>query len=102
MAYLVQILLPLRDNEGKPFPREEYDDVSHMLIAKFGGLTAYDRAPAQGFWRDEQKTVADTVVVVEVMIGDIDRTWWMMFRAQAEARFRQREIVVRALRIETI
>jgi hypothetical protein len=46
--YLIQILLPLYDNAGAPLPRELYDDVREELTRRFGGLTAFTRAPAEG------------------------------------------------------
>jgi hypothetical protein len=42
-VHLVQILLPLRDNDGKSFPREVLEDVRHTLTEPFGGVTARGR-----------------------------------------------------------
>ncbi len=101
--HLVQILLPLYDNDGIPVPREEIDAVRRALTKRFGGATAYSRVPAQGTWRDEDGDVHhDDVVVVEVMIEDLDRTWWAKYRKSLCVRFRQTEIVVRASPIETL
>jgi hypothetical protein len=54
--YLIQILLPLVDNEGQPFPHSDYMRVRSELTERFGGLTAFTRAPAEGFvggeWQD--------------------------------------------------
>ena len=49
--HLVQILLPTHDNHQQPFAREEYGRVREELTDKFGGLTVYTRAPAEGLWR---------------------------------------------------
>ncbi|HEX8373823.1 MAG TPA: hypothetical protein VF606_01440, partial [Geminicoccaceae bacterium] len=54
MNYLVQILLPLRDNEGWPFHEDEYLRIRRELTGRFGGLTAYTRVPAEGVWRPDQ------------------------------------------------
>ncbi len=48
--HLVQILLPLADNRGRPFPAAMLGDVRRELTERFGGLTAFTRAPAEGFW----------------------------------------------------
>ena len=96
--HLVQLLLPLRDNHGNPFPREAFTRVRAELTAHYGGVTAYLRAPASGIWRDEQGTVAqDEVVMVEVVVADLDRPWWSAYRRDLETRFRQSEVLVRAL-----
>ena len=52
MTYLVQILLPLYDNEGHAFEAREYVELRGELADRFGGVTAYTRAPARGVWKD--------------------------------------------------
>jgi hypothetical protein len=49
---LVQILLPLLDNEGRRFQPAAYERIRAELIGQFGGLTAFTRAPAEGLWTD--------------------------------------------------
>lgn len=101
--HLVQLLLPLRDNEGNPFPRERMDAVRHHLTERFGGVTAHLRAPATGAWKDDDGGVArDDVVIVEVMAEELDRGWWADYRRVLEAEFRQDEIVIRATPMERL
>ena len=95
--YLVQILLPLYDNEGHPFPRAAFDEVSAELTSAFGGLTAYTRSPAHGLWREsDAETRHDDIVVYEVMTDRLDPAWWRDYRGRLETRFAQDRIVVRA------
>jgi hypothetical protein len=94
--HLVQILLPLYDNTGNAFGEELFGSVRKTLTERFGGLTAYTRAPAQGLWRDEGETRHDEIVVFEVMAKDIDAAWWRDYRSHLEREFRQDEIVIRA------
>jgi hypothetical protein len=101
--HLVQLLLPLRDNEGNAFPREQLDAVRHQLTERFGGVTAHLRAPAAGAWKDDEGDVArDDVVIVEVMADALDRAWWADYRRALEAAFRQDEILIRATLIERL
>ena len=51
--YLVQILLPVYDNEGHAFEPGDYVHLRSELADRFGGVTAYMRAPARGVWKDE-------------------------------------------------
>jgi len=96
--YLVQILLPLFDNHGHPFEAADYVRLRSELADRFGGVTAYTRAPARGVWKDETGgTNRDDIVIFEVMTGELDREWWTAFRKQLEARFRQDTLIVRAL-----
>jgi len=48
--YLVQILLPLYDNEGHTFEASEYVRLRAELADRFGGVTAYPRVQASGVW----------------------------------------------------
>jgi hypothetical protein len=99
--HLVQILLPLYDNEGRPQPPALFGGVRAELADRFGGLTAYSRAPAEGVWRDEgQGTQRDDIVVIEVMARTLDRDWWSAYRARLERSFRQEVVVVRAHAVE--
>lgn len=101
--HLVQLLLPLRDNDDRPFPRAEFDRVSRELTERFGGVTAYLRAPASGAWREEGGDVTrDDMAIVEVMADNLDRAWWNGYRHELERRFRQDEIVIRASEIERL
>lgn len=99
---LVQILLPLADNESQPYPHALFMQVRQELVAQWGGVTAHLAAPAQGVWRDEGHLVVDSIVVFEAMVEGFDRRWWYDYRVELEARFRQQEIVVRALAMERV
>ncbi|MBA2743508.1 MAG: hypothetical protein H0U43_04225 [Chthoniobacterales bacterium] len=95
--YLVQILLPIHDNAQASFPREDYRRVRQELTEKFGGMTVYTRAPAEGHWKlNDNHTSRDDIVIFEVMATELDATWWRNYRRELEARFRQEVIVVRA------
>ena len=94
--HLVEILLPLNDNSGRPFAAEKYAAIRQHLTERFGGLTAFTRSPAQGTTTGGGKTVHDDIVVFEVMTETLDVAWWRNYRRQLEREFRQNEIVVRA------
>lgn len=96
--YLVQILLPLYDNEGHAFEAVDYAQLRSDLADRFGGITAYTRAPARGVWKgDTGETSRDDIVILEVMTDELDRVWWTRFRKDLERRFRQESVIVRAL-----
>ena len=95
--YLVQILLPVYDNDGQAFEAREYLELRGELADRFGGITAYMRAPARGVWKDDAGgTSHDDVVIFEVMTDTLDRAWWTRFRQALERRFRQESVIVRA------
>ncbi|MCQ4294592.1 hypothetical protein NAU58_03280 [Pseudomonas stutzeri] len=95
--YLIQLLLPLYDNDQQALPKSLFGMVSDELIEHFGGLTTYSRAPASGYWlEDGDNAVHDESVVYEVMVDELDRSWWADYRAELERRFRQEMLVIRA------
>ena len=102
MAHLVQILLPLFDNEGNPQHPDHFVRVRSELTDRYGGLTAFTRAPAEGVWKDAGLTRRDDIVVVEVMVPRLLATWWRSYRTDLEARFAQDKIVIRAFNIMEI
>ena len=97
LMYLVQLLLPVvHDHPG-------YDRVMGELTERFGGVTAYSRAPAAGLWKNRSNdTERDELVVVEVMVQTLERAWWAAYRRQLEQELHQEEIIVRALPIEPL
>src|SRR3954469_14357067 len=95
--HLVQILLPTHDNEQEPLPREDYGRVREELTERFGGLTVYTRAPAEGLWRlNDNYTSRDDIVIFEVIASGLDEPWWRTYRSELEKRFRQDVILIRA------
>jgi hypothetical protein len=101
--YLVQLLLPIQDDEGRPFKRALFDNLAEELTARFGGLTAYTRAPATGIWEEQPgHAVQDQVVVYEVMTEDLEPAWWAALRQRLEAELAQDELVVRAQEIRRL
>jgi hypothetical protein len=100
--YLIQILLPLEDAKGKPFPPGRYDSLAQHLTDRFGGVTSFTRSPAEGRWKQGGETAHDEIVVMEVMIDILDRTWWADLRERLARDFRQDEIVIRCQPIERL
>ncbi|QCO67365.1 hypothetical protein E5843_05430 [Luteimonas yindakuii] len=101
--HLVQLFLPLYDNADQAFPKALFDGVRAELTERFGGVTAFVRAPAVGAWEDDSGTVQrDDVVLMEVMADHIDHGWWAAYREDLQQRFRQDEVLVRAIRVERL
>ena len=102
-VHLIEILLPLSDNDGKRFDAALHAQVRDELIEHFGGVTAFTRSPAEGLWQPgEGERERDEIIIFEVMADWLDRGWWRGYRAELERRFRQDEIVVRAREVELL
>jgi hypothetical protein len=102
MPHLVQILLPIYDNAGNRFPPDVYAKVRFDLTQRFGGLTAYSRAPAEGVWDGGKEIKRDDIMVLEVMVEELEGSWWNDYRRQLQELFRQDEIVLRAQSYEPL
>jgi hypothetical protein len=101
--HLVEIFLPLNRRDGTPQPGERFAELRRELIARFGGLTAFSRAPAEGLWADEGDRVErDRIVIFEVMAEEIDRRWWSALRERLERDLDQEEVLIRASAIERL
>jgi hypothetical protein len=101
--FLVQLLLPLYDNGGRRVPHEHFARVRNELTERYGGVTAFFRSPAQGTWKEESGAHDfDEIVMCEVMVQSLDRSWWAEYRRALEERFGQRELIVRALELERL
>jgi hypothetical protein len=100
--FLIQILLPLSDDSGSQFGREEFDRVKQNLTQEFGGVTAYLQAPAEGLWQQGGKAAHDDIVVVEVMATNVDLASWRQRRSELERRFRQDKVIIRYSEISLV
>lgn len=101
--HLVQILLPLFDNDGQAFEQALYLDVKTTFSKKFGGVTAYVRSPAEGAWHGPSGAAShDEIVIFEVMTERLDRPWWRKMRRELARTFRQEQLVIRTNPIEIL
>lgn len=78
--HLIDVLLPLFDNEGQRFPQPAYGQVRAELTDKFGGLTAFTRVPAEGLWTEGGTVRGDEIVIFQVMVEHPDEIWWRSYR----------------------
>ena len=100
---LIQIFLPLYDNNKRRFDKALYDELRTRLKDQFGGVTLYRNTPAEGLWEDEAgKTSFDELIIAEVMIREINEEWWQQFRQRLEQVFDQEEILIRSIVFEKL
>ena len=101
--HVIEIFLPLKRNDGSDQPHALFAEVRKELVERFGGLTAFSRAPAEGLWEDEDGRVdRDQILIFEVLADALDRSWWDGFRSRLERMFGQEEILIRASAVERL
>jgi hypothetical protein len=60
--------LPLRDNDGREFPDQLFDDLERRLLTQFGGLTSLQREfPLRGIWQGSERLYLDQVIIMTVL-----------------------------------
>ena len=94
--HLVEILLPVFGNDGNRLAAAKFTTVREALTERFGGVTAFMRAPAHGTNEDKGQVQHDDIVSMEVMTEVLDRDWWASYRTWLEEEFGHDEIVIRA------
>jgi hypothetical protein len=78
-------------------------EVREELIRRFGGLTAYVRAPVKGLWKEKPgKIVRDDLVIFEVLVTKLERKWWKNYERKLARAFRQEKVLIRVQRLEVI
>ena len=98
-VYLIQLLLPA---SGAGDHAAAFARTREELVERFQGVTAYERAPAQGVWvAPDGEKQRDAMVMVEVVTDRFDRPWWRDYGKTLAARFGEEEIHIRALPAET-
>lgn len=100
---LIQVLLPLNKPDGSPFPVNYFTVIRKELADLYGGITTYSRSPAVGLWKEsEDKTVADDIIIFELMVKSVDLAWWNEYRMKLEKLFEQDQLVMRYWKINRI
>ena len=100
--YLIQILLPLYDNDKQAFDKSLFDKVRDDLKNVFGGVTLYRNSPAEGAWSDETGTDYDELITAEVIADSLDNEWWQQFKHEMERTFKQKEMMIRCIKFERL
>ena len=101
--YLIQILLPLYDNQGRRLPKKLFADTSRSLAKSHGGVTAYTRSPAVGLWKSRGSQLKkDEIVVYEVVTPVLKPKLWKNRRQKWEVAFRQDSLLIRATRCQQL
>ena len=100
---LVQILLPLTDNDDKPFPKRMFEALKEDLTRQYQGVTAFIQAPAQGQWAPDDTSISkEDIVIFEVMVKGLRLEEWQQRRRDLEASFQQERVVIRYMAIGLI
>jgi hypothetical protein len=92
--YRFEILIPLADNQGKPFPASKIEHVSEKLVERFRGCRCQPLAPFVGSWKHRGHVYRDNLLLftVDAPRSDDSMTWMLAFRDRLTTQFSQIEI----------
>jgi hypothetical protein len=101
--FVVELFLPLEKNDGTAVPPAVFDRIQRQLTDRFGGVTSFLRSPAEGAWKPTGKDVVhDRVAIFEVMVDDVDTSWWRDYRHQLEEELEQEHILARLYQVTVL
>ncbi|MCP9450768.1 MAG: hypothetical protein NNA31_04770 [Nitrospira sp.] len=98
-----EILLPLRFNDGTLVPDNAIADTLLELEQQFGALSC-DTQGIHGQWRYEGQSYRDDLIRVSVDVADEPkhRHYFVEYKEQLKARFKQIDIWITTYLIEVI
>ncbi|WP_332719255.1 hypothetical protein [Pelagibacterium mangrovi] len=99
---IVEVFLPLDTGSGIAIDAEVIEGIVGGLADRFGGATAFTRAPADGLWKQGSTMEKDRILIIEVMVSDLDQAWWKDYRNKLEREFEQEEVLIRVTECRTI
>jgi hypothetical protein len=92
----------MKSGDGQPLSRDDLEQLKSTLADRFGGVTAYTRAPAEGLWDQGGSVDRDDIVVLEVMVDSLDTPAWAEIQKELQLSLKQDEIIVQARKIERL
>ena len=91
MPFITQVLLPKRDNSGRPFHRRQYRAFHTRMIRRFGGWTR--KGQAEGAWLSPTGGLyMEEHWVYEIGHARRDLAFWRAEKERLKAEFDQEEI----------
>ncbi|SRR6266478_6651906 len=91
MPFITQVLLPKRDNLGRPFERELYLAFHARMLRRFGGWTR--KGQAEGAWLSPSgRLFTEEHWVYEIGHSRRDQRFWQAEKERLKAQFDQEVI----------
>jgi hypothetical protein len=98
-----EILLPLRFNDGQPVPDELVGQTLLEIRERFGAVSAETQV-IRGHWQHQSEVFRDELVRLFVDVADTgeNHAFFVSYKEQLKARFRQLDIWMTTYLIEVI
>lgn len=93
---IVELYIPLADNDGRTFGADHHAAFEQVLTARFGGATRLPGS-ASGIWSDSGRTYRDDLVIYAVAVRSLLDGAVREAAEVAKAHYAQEAIFVRYL-----
>ena len=92
--YRVELLLPLTDNQGRPFSWAKIERVSEALLERFEGCRTQPLTPHLGMWKFRGKIYREGVLhfTADGPRADESLAWVLSFKERLKRQFNQIDI----------
>ncbi len=92
--YRFELLIPLADNEGQPFPAARIEQVSDILVQRFKGCRCQTTSPYLGSWEHRGHLYREDLLLftVDAPRSDESLSWILRFKNRLKRQFKQIEI----------
>ena len=97
------LFVPLYYNDGSPIEPAKFRDLQRRLLEEFEGLTFFPQ-PNQGFWRMENVTYRDEIVIYRVLTSKVRmaRRFFLHLKADLKRDLKQEEILIVERDVDTL
>jgi hypothetical protein len=92
--YRFEMLIPLADNEGHPFPWSKIERVGNTLMEQFEGCRSQPLAPHLGLWKYRDIVYREPLLLftVDAPRSDESLDWMLAYKQRLKRQFKQVEI----------
>jgi hypothetical protein len=94
--YRFEVLVPLADNDGRPFRWEKIERVGAALLDRFEGCRSQPLAPHSGQWRHRGAVYTEPLLLftADAPRDDDSLEWMASYKQRLKRQFRQIDIYV--------
>lgn len=92
--YRFELLIPLADNQGRPFAWANIERVSATLLRRFEGCRSQPLTPYLGMWRFRGKEYREGMLLftADAPRSDESLAWVLSFKERLKRQFKQVDI----------
>jgi hypothetical protein len=88
----IDIIVPIYYNNNKPIEYIVLEDISNMILEKFGGLTVF--SGLSGYWKQDNKIYQDESLLYSIVMDDNNVNNQALIKLKDYMRIQLRQIEI--------